>query len=150
MINHILTTNHILFKANIVPSPLCVLCNAERETIIHSIWECQEVQKLLQSFEFHLEALPIPFVITKAIFIFGNLDKSNIYYRVDNEIIIIIKQYIYKTRFLHNSLHISALINTIRDNYTTQRYISRGKGHVTLERFDKDWTKWKRLIVLTE
>ena len=70
VIHHILATNSLLFKIRIVISPLCVLCNSERETIIHLLWECQEVQKLLQSLDILLEALLIPFSVNKQTFIF--------------------------------------------------------------------------------
>ena len=94
IVHHILTTNSFLFKVNLVDSPLCTFCNAERETLIHTIWECREVQQLLQSLENLLDSLFIAFHYNKQSFIFG-LATCTPLNRVDNEIIMLIKQYIY-------------------------------------------------------
>ena len=65
-VNHcILTTNSYLCKIGLTNNPLCVLCFLERETIIHILWECKEVQNFLSIFDNLVNALAIPFSINK-------------------------------------------------------------------------------------
>ena len=65
--------------------------------------------------------------------------------------LILIKHYIYKTRCLSNSLNLNALVNTIKDNFTVQRYINNSKN----ENIKSFWREknleegdWKGLCVL--
>ena len=148
ILHNILTTNSLMFKANIVSSPLCTFCNSESETITHIFWDCQKVQDLLQSLEILLDALLIPFTINKHSFIFGLPSVRNVYNKVDNEISIIIKHYIYKTRCLNTTLNLKALINSIRENHNVKKYTATGKGEASLEYFNKGWEKWKRVLLL--
>ena len=146
MVHHILTTNSLLFKTRSVISPLCTLCNSERETITHILWECQEVQKLLLSFEILLDSLTIPFTFNKDSFLFGFLRQREGYRNTDNEILLIIKQYIYRIRCQHNSLSLHALLNAIRDNYSVQLCIANSKGEDFREKLEAKWGKWSRLF----
>lgn len=144
IIHHILITNTFLYKTKLYPSPLCSLCNKERETIIHCIWECCEVQKLLQQFENLCDILFIPVVLNKESFLFGLLSPvANI---VDNEIIILIKHYIYKSRCLHKPLSLDALINTIKDHFNTVKFTTYYKNENIKRKFDNNWRKWKHFI----
>ena len=102
------------------------------------------MQMLLQSFERLLEALLIPFSVNKKSLIFGFISNN----KTDNVITIVIKQYIYKTRCLNRSLNINALINSIKDYYTLQKYIANGKGDKAKCNFEKEWKKWDKLTTL--
>ena len=146
--HHVLTTNSFLFKAHLAITPLCTLCNSETETVIHILWECQEVQRLLNSFEILLDALIIPFHFNNESFLFGFLTPNVRISKVDNEILIIIKHYIYKIRCFQNSLNINALINTIKDYYCVQKYIATSKGDTAREKFLNDWKKWEKIVAL--
>ncbi|XP_033760095.1 uncharacterized protein LOC117342175 [Pecten maximus] len=143
--HHILTTNSFLFKARLAITPRCILCNAETETIIHALWECQEVQTLLVGFTILLDALLIPFAFNKQSFIFGLLSPNSISYKADNEILLLIKQYIYSMRCLHKSLNINSLISTIKDYYNLQKYIAYSQGERVREKFEKEWKKWEKI-----
>ena len=68
--------------------------------------------------------------------------------RVDNEISVIIKQYIYRMRCFSKSLSISALLNVIKDFYTTQKQVMNSKDNLQQEKFSNDWRKWKSLVDL--
>ncbi|PJE77532.1 hypothetical protein CI610_03542 [invertebrate metagenome] len=118
----------------------------ERETIVHCLWECQEVQSLLQRFEALLDILLIPFAYNKESFLFGIVSQycSN----VDNEILILIKHYIYKTRCLSNSLNLNALINVIKDHFSIQQYINYSKSEKIKRQFELNWKKWKPVLDL--
>ena len=111
IVQNILTTNSFLFKVGLVNNPICNLCNLERETIIHILWECRETQRFLQSVETLLDALYIPFHYNKQIYLFGLFlnNRCSTINRLDNEILIIIKFYIYKTRCLHKVLSIPGI-----------------------------------------
>lgn len=54
--------------------------------------------------------------------------RNNINNAIDNEIIFIMKQYIYNARCQQKSLHINALVNIIRDNYNVQKHIGTRNG----------------------
>ena len=146
IIHHILVTNTFLHKIRINPSPMCTLCNMERETIIHCLWECKEVQTLLHKFETLLDLLFIPFAYNKESFLFGIVLQNCS--SVDNEILIIMKHYIYKTRCLSNSLNINALINVIKDNFVVQKYMYNSLSDHGKRQFDLGWRKWKPLLDL--
>ena len=51
-------------------------------------------------------------------------------------------------RCLHNSLSINALINIIKDNFKIQKYIANSKGENAKRKFDDEWNKWDRLVML--
>lgn len=145
IIHRILTTNSFLFKVNLVSSPLCTFCNSERETLIHTIWDCREVQQLVQSLENLLDSLFIPFHFNKQSFIVG-LQTHNPINRIDNDIILLIKIYIYNTRCYHKALNVNALVNTPKDSYNIQKQIANSKGGLVKERFIAEWTKWKETL----
>ena len=73
IVHHILTTNSFMFKLGLLNNPFCTFCNLQRETIIHIMWECPEVQKFLESLEVLLEALPFHFHLTKEVLFLGSL-----------------------------------------------------------------------------
>jgi len=148
ILHHILTTNMYLCKAGLSNNPLCVFCNLDRETIIHTLWECAIVQNFLHSFETLLEALIIPFSFNKESFLFGIVSQSGIGNRLDNEILIMIKHCIYKTRCLQNNLSVNALINSIKDHYSVQKYIACCKGDNFVRKLEREWKKWNNLLEL--
>lgn len=147
ILHYILTTNSNLCKFGIVNSPMCTLCNSERETIIHLMWECQEVQDLIQNFESLISALYIPFAVNKYSFIFG-LINNNINSDVDNVIILLMKQYIYRARCLSQSLSINSLVQNIKEYYNLQKYIANGQSEYLKGQFLITWRKWIKLIQL--
>ena len=148
IVNHILTTNAFLFKAGIVATPQCTFCNNDRETITHIMWDCIEVQKLLKEVANLLEVLYIPFSFDKYSFIFSKIETANSNNRLDNEITMIIKQYIYRMRCFNKSLNINAVIKSIIDFYDTQKQIINCKDEPTKESFVNEWLKWKNLLEL--
>ena len=143
--HHILTTNSRLFKSGLVITPRCTFCNKENETIIHCLWECTEVQKFLNSFHTLLNFLSIHFLLNKVSFLFGeNLEFT----RVDNEIIILIKFYIYKSRCLSKALNVNGLINHLKDYHIIQKQVSLSKDVSFKNKFEDEWKKWENLISL--
>ena len=43
----ILTTNKLAYKIGIYPSPSCTFCEAEDESILHLLWECEAIQEFI-------------------------------------------------------------------------------------------------------
>ena len=109
------------------------------------MWECQEVQTLLQRLEIFLDALSIPFSFNKETFLLGliPLNKLNL---IDNEIIILIKQYIYRTRCQQENLSLPALVKTIKDYFSVQKYIASTKGDLFSKKLEDNWKKWEKVI----
>ena len=135
----------------LVDSKLCTRCEEKDETIEHALWDCEEVQKLLESFEMILDALIIPFAFNKITFIFGLYDKSFANYKKsDNVIILIVKQYIYSTRCLGKALSIYSLLVCIHEHYKTLKYINDTKNDSIRLAFADDWNKWLKLFSLIE
>jgi hypothetical protein len=51
-INHFrLITNTFLYKIKIKQNPLCSFCKKEKENMINLLWECENVQILLEAFD---------------------------------------------------------------------------------------------------
>jgi hypothetical protein len=46
-----LTTNTFLYKIKIKQDPLCSFCKKENENMIHLLWECENVQILLEALD---------------------------------------------------------------------------------------------------
>ena len=101
---------------------------------------------LFSNFEVLLESLNLPFTFNKESLLFGLLKHDSIYDICDNEILLIIKQYIYRVRCQHKSLSLYGLINTIKDTYYVQVCIANKKGDFYREQLDVRWGKWEGLF----
>lgn len=110
------------------------------------MWDCIEVQKLLKQFSNLLKIFDISFLHDKQSFILSNTGITNRNNRVDNEITVIIKQYIYRMKCFHKSLNINALMNVIKDYYDTQKQIMNSKEESIKERFTNEWANWKNIL----
>lgn len=149
--HNILTTNSFLFKVKLVNTPFCNFCHSERETIIHIFWECEETQNFLERLDSFLEALFIPFTFNKQTLLFGNINTNkNPAFKTDNQIILLIKQYIYRTRCLNKSLNIHSLLYSILDHYKVQKFINNKKNQTARTKFSNEWKKWQKLIQILE
>lgn len=52
-----LITRKLLFKRNIVESPLCPICYKEEETILHALRDCRKVKEFGKSNIWSIEAI---------------------------------------------------------------------------------------------
>ena len=68
---------------------------------------------------------------------------------IDNKILLIAKQYIYRTRCLEKTLSINALTNSIKEQYNIEKYISNGKGETYKQNFENEWKKWNKLLEIS-
>lgn len=146
---YILTTNSYLFRAGLVPSPYCPLCKTEIETIQHALWECDMVQNFLNNFTQLLDSITIPFAYNKESFIFGKFNNPKGFHNmIDNQILLIIKYYIYKSRCQEQLLSLNALVRTIKESYNIHKFIANSKDEAYVQRFHSEWRKWNSLLDL--
>lgn len=143
--HHILTTNVHLFRLGITESPYCSLCNDEIETIEHAFWDCYKIQEFYNTLEYFIDALLIPFRFNKETLLFGFHNRVT-NSEIDNEIVLMIKWYIYKSRCLNTPLSITAFINHIKDQYTIQKFNIQISDNILKVKFDRKWVKWQSLL----
>ena len=139
-INHfILTTNSFLYKIGKIQSPFCTFCSRERESIIHLMWECGEVQKFLH--DFHLFCLDngknIDFTFKH--FIFGHIDDCS----AQNLIMMSLKLYIYRCKCLYKNLNVRRFTIELKHLYEENKYIATKEKKV--DEFNTKWISWNFL-----
>ena len=108
--NHrILPTRKYLYNIKQIPSPLCNFCQ-EQESISLMLWSCQENQSLIGQFIRWLTSKNIILTLVRKLFIF-NIGNTNLL--SDLQIIMVVKYYIYITKYLNQQLSLIALKNKI-------------------------------------
>ena len=112
LVNRILPTNDFLFKIKIVNSPLCSYCEQVPESYGHLFYECYIVKNFLVSLEKWMSDYDLIHEFSLMSMIFGVLGNDSIL----NLIIILIKQYIYTSKFKKKSLNLNAF-KLILNNY---------------------------------
>lgn len=99
IVRNSLQTNSIVhhFRPNVLPS--CSFCRnqSSTETISHLFWSCNLVSEFLDETYTHLNDIGLNFRPTMLQFLFGIEDEP--YYRPFNYIMLIIKKYIWTTKF---------------------------------------------------
>ena len=93
--NFRLTTNTFLYKIKIKQDPLCSFCKKENENMIHLLWECENVQILLEALDnWTLKNGNFTLNYNKKTFILG-YHKEKKPSLISNTILLAIKYYIY-------------------------------------------------------
>ena len=120
-VNHrILATNKFLCKINVINSQLCNFCKEEIETIEHVLWNCENVQNLLEEIDIWFVSNGISISFTKKKNLFG--DVSHVYKgEISNLIFLCLKQYIYNTRYFQKVLSIHAVKKILKDLYNLEK-----------------------------
>ena len=119
-INHFrLTTNTFLYKIKIKQDPLCSFCKKENENVIHLLWECENVQILLEVLDnWTLKNGNFTLNYNKKTFTLGyHKDKNSL---ISNTILLAIKYYIYTYRCLSKNLALTALIYIYSKSFIVQ------------------------------
>ena len=75
--HHILTTNKFAYKIWISDSPLCIFWDSEEETIVHVLWECDNMQRFLHHIETWLQSYDFQFQFEKLSFLLVNSMERN-------------------------------------------------------------------------
>ena len=120
-----LVTNVQLYKWDISTNELCYFCENEKETVLHLLFSCPEVQKMWREFiqlirDRHGE---IEIIISPASVLLNTITE-NTKYRVVNFMCLIVKQYIYSQRCLKSNLNIFGLKRHISKIENLEKYIA--------------------------
>ena len=141
-INHrVLGTNKFLYRIRKSDNNLCTFCEGEEETIEYLLWECNDVQNLLNNFEeFVSETLHITFSFQKQNFILGMIAGK----QTENLILLQIKYYIYTMRCINKQLSLHGLVSSVKNCILTNKEIACSKNN--LEKFRNLWGSWLNMI----
>ena len=135
-----LVTNVQLAKWGIKNSPMCHFCGICQETIIHLLWECEEVKKLWKKVEgyivhrFHVH----PCMTARNILFNSIVNKSR---NVVNFICLIVKQFIYKQKCLNEQLHFPLVKDVIKSTENIEKYIAIKNGKLSLHQRKWEYRK---------
>jgi hypothetical protein len=139
---NILATNRILYKMKIVESPICTFCKDKEESLVHVLWECEKVQELIQEFESWVDSKSVSLNFNKKSFLLG-LTSNTLTNLVYNNILILIKFYIYKTRCENGNLAIVSLKSFLLKEYEVQKFIQTKNG-----KFNEFINSWRCVLNL--
>ena len=126
-------TNRLLKIYKVRENDWCTFCGSSPETMIHLFWECIKVRPVWT----YIQKLISTKVTFKEIFLVNVEQNPN---RVENVIVLIAKQFIYKHRCLQNNL-VTDRLNICIKNYETIEYeIAKKKNNIGTHEI-----KWKDL-----
>ena len=138
LVNRTLVLNLLRSKWNRETSPLCKFCYTKNETIMHLFYECKLVQKLWKSLTrwaaYHFK---IDIEITPELVIFNNY--LGTLKRLINNMLLIMKQYIYSTKCKKNELTFCDYANVLHYYYTLEKIYARDGDQI--KKFKNTWKK---------
>ena len=105
--HHVLVTNKFLHKIGLIDSNTCTFCKSEPETITHLMWDCISTQSLIIQFTQHCERNNKTITVDKLTFLFGLFSSESV---AENNILTVLKQYLYRMRCLKNMPSLNALL----------------------------------------
>ena len=124
-----LPTNVILYKWGIKSSPECEYC-AELQTLKHLFWDCVRVQRIWHMLEKKFDLPPLTF---------ENVIQCDLQFMGHNLLILISKQWIYKTKCLNTTLHFRDILNEIYNMQKVELLNARICGKIDV--VEKKWQK---------
>ena len=104
------------------PTSMCNACKTYPESIVHSLWECEKVQTLITNLRQLIIRNDIHLDFTRTSFIFGRQTNKETE-RLDNRILLTIKQFIYRVRCLETTLSLRGLINYVQYELKAEKKI---------------------------
>lgn len=124
ILHRIVPTNNYLYKIKLKDSPLCSFCKLNIETIEHLFTECPEVKDIWYRIEeLFLTKYNVSFVFDKRSTLFGKYNNNKLY-RVQNLLILIVKQYIFSCKFKPiQKLDFFSLSIIIADRFLIQKFM---------------------------
>jgi hypothetical protein len=118
--NKILVTKSFLFKINKVQSSMCSYCNERDETIYHLFCECEHIKLFIRNTKQWINTnLNINLNVNEKVFLLSSSNESDIV----KFITILLKYYIYKSKFRENCR--SFLTVSLFKGYLKHKFISR-------------------------
>lgn len=136
--NKILATNSFLCKINKIENNRCSFCEQEPETIKHLFVDCPKVTEFWESVKHWLQIhgnLNLN-ITDKAIIFAWQKEKSLI-----NQVIVVAKYYIYKTKFTSKRLSITGFQLLLKRKFKNEQYIARINNS-----YNKFLGKWSSLF----
>ena len=120
--NHILVKKSFLHKINKVDNDRCTFCSLETETIIHVLFNCNKVKEFWLAMKnwLRIQANVILHLTIKNV-IFSKQENNELL----NYILLLGKYFIYKTKFLANSIRVENFITYLKRKYQNEKYISK-------------------------
>ena len=125
-------TNNVLCKWGVVDSETCNLCNLEAQNRVHLFVKCCKVKPL---WEYVQDLICCENLSTEAIFALKAMDKAN---TVENFIILVTKQFIYRCKCLNVQPKINQLKNELKLWQKIEEYNARQNGKLQIHR--KKWS----------
>lgn len=142
ILHRILTTNSYLFKIKYAQSDKCTFCQTLSETLEHLLYQCDKITELWESIkDWILNKMNIRLEITKETVILGTTNRSD---KIINWLILIVKQYIYRTRCQNKNLSIFAIQNIVKQNFEIEKYILL--KNCKYAEFFTIWLPWFKLF----
>ena len=132
----------MLQKINYTASDKCTFCKIEPETIEHLFYECQVVQEFwncVSQWIHNVRGITIPMTIRNILL--GIPEKKA---KVENWLILQVKQYIYSMKMQEKKLNIFALQNIIICKLLIEKFILL--KNCQFKEYDNIWAKWISLV----
>jgi hypothetical protein len=143
IINHILGTNMLLCKMKIKDNNLCSFCNAEVETILHLLYQCNTVTLFWDNFKLWISSKIAPlsrnFHMTPKIIILGTFGDTAF-----NLILLLAKFHIYRARMQNTKPNIFAFRCELRFYVNVEKCTAIRNG--SLRQYNLKWDNWKSLL----
>ena len=138
MLHRAIVTNDSLYKWRIIEYNSCEMCNREVETIEHLYWECEQINRLWLDLWQILQRNVEGHNLCKRDILLGvKLEKNE---NLINHVIIIVKRYIDKCRYLQQRVQLTAVKTEIKTCYLLEKHIATCKiGKDPIENFNKKW-----------
>ena len=108
-----LQTNYI--TSHFIPgiSPFCIFCGVAEEKISHLFWSCSVVNDFISKVLQYIQSLGLDINPSKRDFLFGNTEFS--FEHPNNYLLLLMKQFIWKTKFQSAILDLKGLKNYLKD-----------------------------------
>lgn len=138
-LHHAIVTNRMLFIWKILDSDFCTFCNANVETYTHLFYECGSVKNLWMDLRLLLtkyNIVNLDFSLRNIMFNQVHANKNH----VINFIVLITKQYIYRSRCFKEKPKFSTLLREIENVYKVEEHLAKVRNN-----WNKHVKKWRAL-----
>ena len=123
-----LVTNKNLYYWKIKDDPLCTFCKAETETISHLFINCNIIARLWTDVKNWIRNKGFNVNVTLNNIVLNNIENKPDH--VLNLVVMIVKQYIYRSRCLNVNPNFQELIKNIEEVYKIKKYIAKSQNKI--------------------
>ena len=133
----ILVTKSFLHRIRKIDNNQCSYCTNQSETIVHLFTECEKVTRFWQQLRsWMLVRTNLMLDINSKSIIFSYQNKNELL----SYISVLAKQYIYKNKFVNNSLNLDSFISLMKKKFQCEKYIAFINSNM-----GKFFDKWRPL-----